>query len=176
MQESPYLEGSALLLERMQHLPFFGSVSQADIANILRLSKIRKFDHGEIITREGTFDNWVYVLFSGAVKVVRKGEELTRLDEVGSIFGELAVIDGKSRSASVEAIGPTVCLAIDVSFMNETTEPLELARFVTVLYKFFAEVIAQRLRSANEELGRAHAEIERLRGERGSKSPFDTSG
>jgi CRP-like cAMP-binding protein len=163
MQESPYLEDNRLLLERMQHLPFFGSIGPEHVRNILHLSKIRRFDDGEVITREGSFDSWVYVLFSGAVRVARKEEELARLDDVGSIFGELAVIDGKARSASVEAVGPTVCLAIDVSFMNETTEPLDLARFVTVLYKFFAEVIAQRLRSTNEELAKAHVEIERLK-------------
>lgn len=166
MQESPYLEDNRLLLERMQHLPFFGSISQQHVRNILHLSKIRKFDDGEVITTENSYDSWVYVLFSGAVKIVKKGEELARFEEVGSIFGELIAIDGKSRSATVEAIKPTVCLAIDVGFMNESTEPLEQARFVSVLYKFFAEIIAQRLRSANEELSAVRAELESLKEQR----------
>jgi len=163
MQESPYLEGNGFLAEKLQHLPFLGSVSEKYIKDILRFSKIRKFDDGEIITEEKSYESWVYILFSGAVKIEKNGKEIARLNEVGSTFGELAAIDGKSRSASVEAVGPTVCLAIDTSFMNETAEPLEQALFVSVLYKLFAEVIAQRLRSANEELARVRLELETLK-------------
>jgi len=164
MQESPYLEGNGFLVEKLQRLPFLGSVSEKYIKDILRFSKIRKFDDGEIITHEKSYESWVYILFSGAVKVEKNGKEIAMLDEIGSTFGELAVIDGKARSASVEAIGPTVCLAIDTSFMNETAEPLEQALFVSVLYKLFAEVIAQRLRLANEELVRVRSELEALKG------------
>lgn len=167
MQESPYLAGNGFLAEKLQRLPFLGSVSEKYIQDILRLSKIRKFDGGEIITEEKSYDNWVYILFSGAVKIEKDGKEIARLNEVGSTFGELSAIDGKARSASVEAIGPTVCLAIDTSFMNETAEPLEQALFVSVLYKLFAEVIAQHLRSTNEELVRVRSELEMLKRDKG---------
>ncbi|MDD5298906.1 MAG: cyclic nucleotide-binding domain-containing protein [Gallionella sp.] len=163
MQESPYLEGNEFLLEKLQRLPFLGSVGEKYIKHILCLSKLRTFDDGEIVTRERSFDSWVYILFSGAVKIVKHGKEITRIDQVGSTFGEISAVDGKARSASVEAIGPTVCLAIDTSFMNETAEPLEQALFVSVLYKLFAEVIAQRLRTANEELVEVRSELERLK-------------
>ncbi|MDO8293017.1 MAG: cyclic nucleotide-binding domain-containing protein [Gallionella sp.] len=154
-------------MEKLQHLPFLGSVSEKYIKDILRFSKIRKFDDGEIITKEKSYDNWVYILFSGAVKIEKNRKEIARLDEIGNTFGELAAIDGKMRSASVEAIGPTVCLAIDTSFMNETAEPLEQALFVSVLYKLFAEVMAQRLRSTNDELIRVRSELETLKGDKG---------
>jgi len=163
MQESQYLAGNGFLAEKLQRLPFLGSVSEKYIQDILRLSKIRKFDDGETITEEKSYDNWVYILFFGAVKIEKDGKEIARLNEVGNTFGELSAIDGKARSASVEAIGPTVCLAIDTSFMNETAEPLEQALFVSVLYKLFAEVIAQHLRSTNEELVRVRSELEMLK-------------
>lgn len=113
-----------------------------------------------------TASNFYSNNFSGAVRIERNGKEIARFDEIGSTFGELAAIDGKARSASVEAIGPTVCLAIDTSFMNETAEPLEQVLFVSVLYKLFAEVIAQRLRYANDELARVRLELETLKGDR----------
>ena len=167
MQESPYLAGNGFLAEKLQSLPFLGAVSEKYIQDILRLSKIRKFDDGENITEEKSYDSWVYILFSGAVKISKGGKEIAQLNEIGNTFGELAAIDGKTRSASVEAIGPTVCLAIDTSFMNETAEPLEQALFVSVLYKLFAEVIAQHLRSANEELVRVRTELEMLKRDKG---------
>ncbi|MGV1099101.1 Crp/Fnr family transcriptional regulator [Thiovibrio sp. JS02] len=173
MQESPYLEGREFLVEKLQKLPFLGTISEKYIKQMLRLSKIRKFDDGETITPEGAYDSWVYIIFSGAVNIVKNGKMIATLDQVGDTFGELAVIDGKARSASVESLGPTVCLAIDASFMNETTEPLEQVLFVSILYRLFAEVIAQRLRMSNEELLRTRAELEKLKKEkkRGARSP-----
>jgi CRP-like cAMP-binding protein len=166
MQESPYLDGNGFLLEKLQHLPFLGSVSKQYIEQILHLSKLRKFDDGEVITRENAFDSWVYILFSGAVKIVKKDKEIARIDAVGSTFGELAAIDGKARSASVVANGSTVCLAIDASFLGEKAAPLEHAVFVSILYKLFAEVAAQRLRAADEELVRVRSELEMLKREK----------
>ena len=163
MHESPYLDGNEFLLEKLQRLPFLGSVGEKYIKQILCLSKLRTFDDGEIVTKERSFDSWVYILFSGAVKIVKNGKEIARIDQIGNTFGEISAVDGKARSASVEAIGPTVCLAIDASFMNESAEPLEQAVFVSVLYKLFAEVIAQRLRTTNEELVAVRSELERLK-------------
>ncbi|HIJ91047.1 MAG: cyclic nucleotide-binding domain-containing protein [Desulfobulbaceae bacterium] len=163
MQESPYLESHAFLVDKLQRLPLLGSLSEKYIKHILRLSKIRTFEHSEIITPEGAYDNWVYILLSGGVRIVKNHKEIARIEEIGGTFGELAAIDGKSRSASVEAIGATVCLAIDTSFMNEAAEPLEQALFVSVLYRLFAEVIAQHLRTANEELVRVRSELDQLK-------------
>jgi len=163
MQESPYLEGRGFLVDKLQQLPFLGSVSQKYIKQILRLSKIRTFVNGEIITPEKAYDNWVYILFSGAVRIIKNGKEIAVIDEIGTTFGELAAIDGKARSASVEAIRDTVCLAIDASFMGETAEPLEQALFVTILYRLFSEVLAQRLRDSNEELVRLRSELDLLK-------------
>jgi len=163
MQESPYLEGRGFLVDKLQQLPFLGSLSEKYIKKILRLSKIRTFEHGEIITPEGAYDTWVYILFSGAVRIVKNGKEITRIEELGATFGELAAVDGKARSASVEAIGATVCLAIDASFLSEAEEPLEQALFVSALYRLFTEVIAQRLRTANEELVRVRSELDQLK-------------
>lgn len=163
MQESPYLDGRGFLVDKLHQLPFLGSLSDKYIKHILHLSKIRTFEAGEVITPEGAYDNWVYILFSGAVRIVKHGKEIARIEEIGGAFGELAAIDGKARSASVEAIGPTVCLAIDASFMNESAEPLDQALFVSVMYRLFTEVIAQRLRTTNEELVRVRSELDRLK-------------
>jgi len=166
MKESPYLDENGFLLKKLQQLPFLGSVGEKYIKNILRVSRLRKFENGELITREGQHDTWVYLLFSGAVRIVKNGRELNRLDEVGATFGEIAALDGKPRSASAEAMGETVCLAIDTSFMNESEEPLEQALFVTMLYKLFSEVLAGRLRKKDDQLEKVQQEFEELKVER----------
>ncbi|MFZ5774844.1 MAG: Crp/Fnr family transcriptional regulator [Thermodesulfobacteriota bacterium] len=160
MQESPYLDAHGFLVEKLQRLPFLGAIGDKYLKQMLRLSKIRKFDDREVITREGFFDSWVYILFSGTVKIVKDGREIARIDQTGETFGEMAAIDGKARSASAVSVGETVCLAIDAAFLREATEPLEQALFVSILYRLFAEVLAQRLRDTNEELTRVRGELE----------------
>ena len=166
MQESPYLNDNEVLLDRLQRLPFLGAAGEPHIRKILSLSRIRKFDDGEAIIRENDYDMWIYLLFSGAVRVLIKGREIRRINEVGATFGEVAALNGKARSASVEAVGPTVCLAIDVSFMVETSEPLEQATFVSLLYKLFVDVMAQRLRSKDEDLEQMRTNLDAVRKER----------
>ncbi|MEW6593320.1 MAG: cyclic nucleotide-binding domain-containing protein [Thermodesulfobacteriota bacterium] len=168
MQESPYLEGHESLVEKFQRLPFLESLDPKYLKKILRLSKIRKYEAGEVVTPEGTYDSWVYIILSGAVRVVKQEQEIARLDHVGDAFGELAVIDGQRRSASVQTITETVCLAIDASFLDRAEESHERTVFFSIFYRIFAEIVAQRLRLANEEMVGLREEIERLKREKNS--------
>ena len=103
MLESQYLAGRDDLLESMKKVPFLRSYSDKFLRKILELSKIRRYQAGEVITREGEYDCWLYVILAGEVKVVKNDEEIARLDAAGGTFGELAVIDGEPRSAATFA-------------------------------------------------------------------------
>jgi CRP-like cAMP-binding protein len=161
MQESPYLDDNGLLLERLQQLPILGAVSQDHIRQILRLSRIRKFEDGEVITREGEYDLWIYLLFSGAVRILTGKNEVRQIRELGATFGEVAALNGMSRTATVQAIGPTVCLAINVESLGDAkADPLAQSRFVSQLYRLFYDVMAQRLRTKDAELVAALGKLE----------------
>lgn len=163
MLESPYLENLEHLVEKFQKLPFLQPLGVTYLKKILSLSKIRKFEQNEIITPEGAYDSWVYILLSGAVKIIKHSKEIAILDQTGDTFGELAVIDGKARSASVVTVSDTVCLAIDASFMGETKDPKEQLIFISIFYRLFAEILATRLRNTNEELVEVKNELDRLK-------------
>lgn len=163
MQESPYLEGHDGLIDKFQRLPFLGSLDPKYLKKILKLCKIRKYEYGEVITPEGAHDSWVYIILSGAVRVVKQEQEIAKLQRIGDAFGELAVIDGQTRSASVQAIEETVCLAIDASFLDHAGNSHDRTVFFSIFYRLFAEIVAQRLRLANEEMVGLHEEIERLK-------------
>jgi len=107
MQESPYLEGRGFLVDKLHRLPFLGSLSEKYIKHILRLSKIRTFEDGEIITPEGAYDNWVYILFSGAVRVEKHGKEIARIEEIGGAFGELAAAPPRCRQSAPRSAWPS---------------------------------------------------------------------
>ncbi len=167
MEESPYLDGREILIDKFQKLPFLDSLDIAQVKSVLRLSKIRKFEPGEVITAEGTYDSWLYIMLSGTVRVLKQKQEIARLDQVGDTFGEMAAIDGKRRSATVQAVHNTVCLAVDADQLNRGENSQERCVFFSIFYRLFAELIAQRLRHANEELIELRREVERLKRDKG---------
>ncbi|HOO46362.1 MAG TPA: cyclic nucleotide-binding domain-containing protein [Deltaproteobacteria bacterium] len=161
MQESSYLKGREDVMESLKKIPFLESYEDRFLRSILELSKLRRYDVGEVITREGEYDCWLYVILKGQVRIIKDEEEIARLDAQGGTFGELAVIDGEARSASVYAATDTTCLAIDGSFLDRL-EPDEKTEFEAVYYRLLSKILAHRLRITSGELSRLKQEMEFL--------------
>ena len=95
---------SALLAQA----PLFAALSQEDREHLGETARIRAYQPGELIVREGDTATGCFIIASGKVEVV-KGEAsahptvLTTLG-AGEFFGEMAVIDDHPRSAS--SLGP----------------------------------------------------------------------
>jgi CRP-like cAMP-binding protein len=71
---------------------------------------------GEVIVREGEPGNCMYVVQAGQVEVVRdEGGRERRLGVIGeaSFFGEMAIFETETRSATVRALGDVRVLTID---------------------------------------------------------------
>ena len=151
MIESDYLRDNINYVERLKKMPSLSEFSEKDLKGILELSKIRKYEPGEMILKEGGFDCWVYFLISGKIKVVKHDESLSILHRTGDVFGEMGIIDGSPRSASIYAIDETVCLATDSSYIDRLSGNEKIA-FSCILYRIFSEILANRLRLTSEEL------------------------
>ncbi|MBW2594838.1 MAG: cyclic nucleotide-binding domain-containing protein [Deltaproteobacteria bacterium] len=105
----------------------------------------------------------MYIILSGEVRVTKQGKEIATLDSAGGTFGELSVIDGEARSASVHAVTDTACLAIDMSFMDRMGDE-ERKGFDAIYYRTLSEILAQRLRETSNHLTRVQGELEQLKG------------
>ena len=162
MRESAYLTDHDQVVRKLRQLPTFEAFSEDDLKHFLALSKVRKYQAGEVILAEGFFDNWIYVLISGTVKILKHGEMLSVLHRTGDIFGEMGVIDGAPRSASVYAVDETVCIATDASYIDRLCGNERVA-FCSVLYRMFCETLVDRLRLTNEELIKVKEENKRLK-------------
>ena len=88
---------------------------------------------------------------------------LVDLGQCGEMFGEMGIIGRSDRSASAFAVGHTVCLATDVSRIDEITGRDRIA-FGYVLYRILSEVVTGRLKSTTEELIKVKDELVRLQG------------
>ena len=163
MIESDYLKDNINFFEKLRKMPTLDAFSEKDIKGLLELSKIKKYEPGELILAEGHSDSWIYFLISGKIRVAKHNEDLSILRRTGDVFGEMGVIDGSPRSASVYAIDETVCLATDASYIDGLSGNDKIA-FSYILYRTFSEILANRLRLTSEELMKAKEEIERMKG------------
>jgi CRP/FNR family cyclic AMP-dependent transcriptional regulator len=155
MLESRYLKDNIENIQKLLTIPALRNFEAKSLGKLLRLSKIREYEDGECIIREGDFDPWLYFLLSGKIRVTKEGLEIGSIDKKGEIFGEMRIIDSLSRSASVYAVGKTICLAVDTSAKNRMSPGStrdERLDFLLLLYRVFAEYISIRLRATNEEL------------------------
>ena len=158
MQETQYLTGRDDLIDTLKKVPFLEPHEDKFLKQILQLSKIRMYSPNEVITHQGDYYCWLYVILKGEVKIIRNEEEIARLDAQMGTFGELAVIDGEARSASVYAVTDTTCLAIDGSFLDRL-EQQEKIEFEAVYYRLLTVILANRLRTTSEELSHLKQEM-----------------
>ena len=165
MLESKYLKDNIENIQKLLGISALRNFETKSLQKLLRLSRIREYEDGEVIIQEGALDPWLYFLLSGKIRVSKEDMEINTIDKKGEIFGEMRVIDFMKRSASVVAVGKTVCLAVDTSAKNRisaqdpTDEKLD---FLLLLYRIFAEYMSIRLRVTNEELITAKKKIKRL--------------
>ncbi|MDA8410362.1 MAG: Crp/Fnr family transcriptional regulator [Treponema sp.] len=109
---------------------------------------------GEVIFAEGGVGDLMYILLEGVVelrKKVGKGETVLKsVSTVNDFFGEMALIDGRPRSASAVAVKPTRLLVID----GPTFENMILTngKFALKIIK----VLTDRIRHSNSTIESLH--------------------
>ncbi len=152
MIETKYLQDNVKNLQILMTIPGLHHFEAKKLGGLLRLSKIRSYEPGEPIIKEGDDDPWLYFLLNGAVKVVKDDVVIARLEKPGEIFGEMRIIEGGNRSASVYASVATTCLAVDTSAKERLHNDDERSDLLLFLYRMFAEYTSARLRLTNDEL------------------------
>lgn len=163
MLESRYLKDNIENIQKLLTIPALRNFEAKSLGRLLNLSKIREYENGECIIKEGDFDPWLYFILSGKIRITKEGMEINTIDKKGEIFGEMRIIDSLSRSASVYAVGKTICLAVDTSAKNRQGGTRdEKLDFLLLLYRIFAEYMSIRLRATNEELIAAKKKVKRL--------------
>lgn len=109
----------------------------------------RRFAAGDVILCEATAGQHLYIVKRGRVRVLKRargGETVLGELGPGNLFGEMALIDKRLRSASVVAIEPTVCIELPcilVEDMLERSNPWIAAML---------RILVLRLRGANDAI------------------------
>jgi len=155
------IQGNHGIIKKLRAITPLGLVRDEDLKGLLKSSKMIKYDPGESIISEGEYSSWIYFLIKGEVGIQKEGETINVLRRCGDIFGEMGIIDNSPRSASIVTISSTICLAIDTSY-SEKLKGNEKNAFNSIIYRIFAEILAERLRKMDAELLRIKNENYRL--------------
>jgi CRP-like cAMP-binding protein len=93
-------------------VPLFAGVPARQVRKIATLGLVARFDAKTPIVTAGDPGEAFYVILSGRAKVQRgRGRTVAEIGP-GSYFGEMALIDGARRSATIVAETQTVCLML----------------------------------------------------------------
>src|SRR5438093_12600080 len=103
-------------IELLSRVPLFSELSREDLERISRVAVPRSFPPGVRVFHEGDHSDACFVVRSGDLRVTREHSDgraiaLATLGR-GDIFGELAMLDGEARSASVETLSDSELLAL----------------------------------------------------------------
>jgi CRP-like cAMP-binding protein len=108
-----YFHPSVSIRETLRSVPYFHDLNELEIRQMLEVGIIKKLKIGEILFRENDLGDAFYIVLSGSVEVFTEklGKVLAKL-ETGRFFGELALMLGIPRTATVRALENTVLFAI----------------------------------------------------------------
>jgi len=111
------------ILAAIRGVALFSKLSDEELAILADSAKVAPFVKGEIITRQGAKAHWLYVLVEGDVEVCVAGEDKQerRVAVVSSpgFFGEMALMTGAAREATVIALNDVECLRVDKDDFSE---------------------------------------------------------
>lgn len=141
-----------LFLKLKESVAFFASFSAGELLALLKIAETEAFEEEEIIFKEGTRGDKMYIILSGVVRISKylgnKQEEILVKLQPGACFGEMGVIDQSPRSARATVDGgKAVLLSIKETLLSQHNVLLAYK-----LYRNFAVMLAQRLRETNDKL------------------------
>lgn len=129
-------------------------LSHRDLITLATFSREKRFEPGEFLFREGDPGDELYAVVEGRVLISKHipgaGDEALAILQQGEFFGEMALIDGKPRSADALAeSGPVTVLALDGSTLRDLFT-LDVAASLEFLH-LLCRLLAQRLREADDK-------------------------
>lgn len=154
------LEKTANVLRKTS---LFSILNENEATELLHTGKIVQMDPNQLVVKVGDPSHELYIIIGGQVKVYQNDEngeqiELVRL-KAGDHFGELALIDEKPRSASVETLEACEFFAIAADpFFNF------INKYPHLLKKFLSTLTAS-IRQSNEKYFQALLQKEKLKSE-----------
>src|SRR5262245_11325112 len=145
-------ETDAQLVLFLKNVKLFAELSNESLARLGTCLKLAEFPPAEVIVREGAPGVSMYIIKSGLVEV-RTKYPITGIDFLvaqlseGAAVGEMSLLTGKPRTATVTTVKPTAVFTLTrADFRNLLTHHPEISLGL-------ARILAERLEDANKQVG-----------------------
>ena len=123
----------------LRNVALLSGMPPSELSHLAGIAEEYVYSAGEAIIRQGDHGDSLYLIVEGEVRVHQGGAELARLGP-RNYFGEMSILDGEPRSASVTAVEDCLLLCIKQSdFHSILSRHLEVA--LTII-----KTLTQRLR------------------------------
>jgi len=99
----------------------FDNLSSGELERIGRKAVVLDFGKDEVVCVEDTPSESMYFIYSGGVSISRKGVAFAHL-ESGDYFGEMSLITGRMRNATVTTLVPSVLFEISAEVFDQLFE------------------------------------------------------
>jgi len=129
-------------VELLGQMPLFQACSKRQLGQVAALTVPAELPAGTVLTRQGASGGLAYVIAWGRAEVLRSGRRLATLGP-GDVVGELSLIDGEPRSATVKALSDLQVLEIDGRDLRR------LMRKAPSVVRKLMESLAERLREVD---------------------------
>lgn len=104
-------------LEMLRGVDLFSVLSEDEISEVAERLQYAPFARGDIITKQGSIAHWLYIVAFGEVEVryepASSGPQVLAILRAGQFFGEMALLTGDARSATVVAKTDVECYRLD---------------------------------------------------------------
>jgi CRP-like cAMP-binding protein len=102
---------SAATLQALRRVPLFAELDEPELEGVAAVFKQRRFAAGETVIQQGSGAAAFFVIESGEANVLVDGTQ-QRVLATGDYFGEMALIDAGTRTASVVAATELECSGV----------------------------------------------------------------
>lgn len=95
----------------------FSSLSEDERTAVVERLQYAPFARGDVLTRQGNTSHWLYIIVSGEAEIVHEGAAGARVRvgkvSAGGFFGEMGMLTGAPRTATVIALTDVECYRLD---------------------------------------------------------------
>lgn len=147
--ESDRTDEITLQFTTLKYVAVFQYLTHKELMQVQHISDTLNLTPGQMVIEEGSAGDSLYVVLHGKLSVSRSGQHITYL-QTGTHFGEMALLNVRPRSATVQAEVDTRLLAMSRDQFNELVRR-EPTLGVKLLWSF-AQVLSLRLDDVSDQL------------------------
>ena len=137
--------GRSYKMDLLRNVPLFRSLNQRQLNAVARYTDAHRARPGAVLTKKGQHGLEAFFIVDGKARVEVSGKKIAELGP-GDFIGELSIIDGKPRTATVIAQTPMTLMVVrrrDFRFLRDSVPGLQEKLLLT---------LCERLRQADQAL------------------------